>query len=296
MASPGLEDPIFSAVDGHQHFWNPARVPLPWLTDAHASIARAFAPEDLEPLLGAAGVGQTILVQSACSDEDTDAILEHASGHDWIAAVVAWVPLDAPERAAARLDELVRHPKLRGIRHLIHDEADPHWILRPSVLESLALLDERNLVLELPAVFPRHLGDVPELARRFPELTIVIDHLGKPPLGSTAFPTWAEELAAAAAHPNVAAKVSGLNTVLARPDWSGEDLRPAVETALAVFGSDRLLCGSDWPVALLNGDYLRVWAETRRALELAAPDRAHELLAGTARRLYSLQEPSDGTH
>jgi L-fuconolactonase len=275
-------------VDGHQHFWDPARVPLPWLRPQHEAIARAFEPEELLPLLRDAGIEQTILVQSACSDEDTASMFERAAGRDWVAAVVAWVPLDSPARAAERLDELAADPKLRGIRHLIHDEADPHWILRPPVLESVALVEERGLVLELPAVFPRHLADVPELAAAFPRLTIVIDHLAKPPLGRDTFPAWAEQLAASAACPNVAAKISGLNTVLDRPDWSAADLRPAVETALEAFGAERLLCGSDWPVCLLNGDYARVWTETRRVLELVAPDRLGEVLAGTARRLYEL--------
>jgi L-fuconolactonase len=286
---------VTAAVDGHQHFWDPARVPLPWLRPEHDTIARAFEPEELSPLLRPAGIERTILVQSACSDEDTASMFERAAGREWVAAVVAWVPLEAPARAAERLDELAAEPKLRGIRHLIHDEADPHWILRPRVLESLALLEERGLVLELPAVFPRHLADVPALATAFPRLTIVVDHLAKPPIGRETFPAWAEQLAAAAEHPNVAAKISGLNTVIDRPDWSAADLRPAVATALAAFGAERLLCGSDWPVCLLNGDYAQVWTETRRVLELVAPDRLDDLLGGTARRLYRL-DGHDGAH
>jgi L-fuconolactonase len=276
------------SVDGHQHFWDPARVPLPWLRPEHDPIARAFGPEDLEPLRRAAEIDRTILVQSACSDGDTELMLEHAGRHDWIAAVVAWIPLEQPDRAAARLEMFVQQPKVRGIRHLSHDEPDPHWILRPNVLESLALLEEQELVLELPAVFPNHLGDVPRLAQTFPRLTIVVDHLGKPPLGSDAFGAWADELVAAAEHPNVAAKISGLNTVVHRRDWSAVDLLPAVEVALDAFGAERLLCGSDWPVCLLNGDYVRVWIETRRALELIAPRELDELLGGTAARLYRL--------
>jgi L-fuconolactonase len=177
-------------------------------------------------------------------------MFEHAARHEWIAAVVAWVALDNARGAAERLAELAPQPKLRGIRHLILDEADPHWILKPSVLESLALLDEAELILELPAVYPRHLGDVPELARSFPRLAIVVDHLGKPPLGQGSFGEWATELEHAAEHPNVAAKISALNTATTRADWSAADLRPAIETALRAFGPDRLMCGSDWPVAL----------------------------------------------
>jgi L-fuconolactonase len=288
--SAAVRGRTMAAVDAHQHFWDTRRVTLPWLTAEHARIAGPFEPADLKPLMIRAGVERTVLVQSACSDEDTDLMLEHAAAHDWIGAVVAWVDLQTPARAAARLDELAAEPRVRGIRHLIHDEEDAHWILRPAVLETLALLEERGLLLELPAVWPCHLGDVPELARAFPRLTIVIDHLGKPPLGRDDFPAWAAELGAAASFPNVHAKVSGLNTALDRPDWSADDLRPAVEVARDAFGPSRLLCGSDWPVALLNGDYERVWSETRRVLELVAPDGAAEMLAGTARRLYALDQ------
>jgi L-fuconolactonase len=275
------------AIDTHVHLWDPARVPLEWLTDEHAPIARAFEPDDLAPLLTDANVGEAILVQSACLDADTAVMLEHAARHDWIAAVVGWVALAEPARAAERLDELAPQAKLRGIRHLAHDEPDPHWILRPPVLESVRLLEERGLILEVPAVFPRHLGDIPELAVSFPRLTIVIDHLGKPPLGHDLH-AWAQQIERAAEHPNVAAKISGLNTATQRRDWSAEDLVPCIHSAVAAFGASRLLCGSDWPVALLNGDYGRVWEETRKAIARVAPADAQLLLAGTAERLYGL--------
>jgi L-fuconolactonase len=298
------------AIDAHQHFWNPERVPLPWLRAEHAPIARAFEPAELEPQLAASDVMATILVQSACADEDTELMLEYAARHDWIGAVVGWLPLADPQRATERLEQLGRQPKIRGIRHLIHDEPDSHWVLRPAVLEGLALVEAAGLVLELPAVFPRHLEDVPELAERFPGLTIVIDHLGKPPLGRDDFSLWAQQLQTAAEYPNVNAKISGLNTALDRSDWGATELRPAIEVALRVFGPDRLLCGSDWPVSLLNdGEYQRIWVETRRALELVAPDDAPTSLHATARRLYRLdaigreavladsgREAPDGSH
>jgi L-fuconolactonase len=277
-------------VDAHHHLWNLEREALPWMTSGHEVIRRTFEPAELEPLLERAGVSRTVLVQAACTDSDTDFMFEHAARHAWIGGVIAWVDLLSPERARERLDELARHPKLRGIRHLIHDEPDPHWILREEVLESLALLEQRRLILELPCVHPRHLGDVPELAAGFPGLTIVIDHLGKPPLGSDDMPGWATALRAAAGHANVAAKISGLNTALAASDWGADDLCEAVEVALGAFGPDRLMCGSDWPVALLNGDYERVWRETVRVIEQLAPQHAGRLLSGTASRLYELDE------
>jgi L-fuconolactonase len=284
----GTIDPMTAAIDAHVHLWDPGRVALPWLRPEHAVIARPFLPTDLEPLLDDAGVSEVIVVQSACDDADTDLLLELASAWPRIAGLVVWVPLAEPDRCAARLDELPS--VVRGIRHLIHDEEDAHWILGPAVLESLRLLEERGLVLELPVVWPRHLGDVPELARAFPRLSIVIDHLGKPPLGGE-LDAWAGALAKAAAYPNVGAKVSGLNTATAREDWDAELYADAFATALAAFGHDRLVCGSDWPYALLNGDYLRIWRETRR---LVGDDA--RLLAGNARRLYGLAEVLDGPH
>ena len=275
-------------VDAHHHLWNLEREPMPWMGDADTAISRTFEPTELEPLLERAGVSATVLVQAACTDSDTDSMFEHAARHGFIGAVIAWIDLRSPERTAQRLDELSGQSKLRGFRHLIHNEDDAHWILREPVRESLALLEQRRMILELPCVYPRHLGDVPALAAAFPELTIVIDHLGKPPLGTTEMRRWAADLEAAALPANVHAKISGLNTMLPPGDWDAGDLRAAVETAFAAFGPDRLVCGSDWPVMLLNGDYEKLWRETVRVLEAVAPASAGSLLAGTAIRLYDL--------
>jgi L-fuconolactonase len=278
-------------IDTHQHFWNLRREPMPWMRPEHAVIARDFEPSDLRPLLDACGIDRTILVQSACTDTDTDAMFAEAAKHPWICAVTAWVDLFSPGRTRTRLDELASEPALRGIRHLIHEETDPHWILRGAILESLAVVEERGLVLELPVVFPHHLGDLPELAERFPALTIVIDHLGKPPLATERMGDWSVLLRGAAELPNVCAKVSGLNTMLASRDWTGSDLEAAVEVAVDCFGPDRLMCGSDWPVSLLNGDYAKVWRETVAAITVVAGDAAaRRILEDTPAHVYSIAE------
>ena len=284
-------------VDSHQHFWNLEREPMPWMLPAHAAIARAFEPDDLRPLLDACGIDSTILVQAACSDADTDMMFQQAAANPWIGAVTAWVDLTNPRRARTRLDRLARHPTLRGVRHLIHEEDDQHWILRANVLESIALLEDRRLVLELVCVYPRHLGDVPELAQRFPDLTIVIDHLGKPPLLTAQMADWTTLLQRAAAHGNVAAKISGLNTVLASVRWTGRDMQDAVEVAVECFGPDRLMWGSDWPYSLLNGDYRRVWRETVETVTtVAGDDGARRILEDTPVRLYQLGDTVSATH
>ncbi len=277
-------------IDAHHHFWDPARIPQPWMTEAHAAIDRRFEPEELAPLLDAAGIDRTIVVQSAASDADTDYLFELADRFDRVGAVTVWLPLDDARRARRRLAELEGRRGLRAVRHLIHQEPDPHWILRDDVRPGLELLEQAGLLLELPAEFPRHLGDVPGVARRHPGLTIVIDHLAKPPLGRPELGRWEDELRAAAALPNVVAKVSGLNTVAPR-GFAAADLEPAVRAAVEAFGPSRLLFGSDWPVALLNGTYGEVVARTIEAIRAAAGERAGPILGANAARLYRIDEP-----
>ena len=278
-------------VDAHVHLWDARHTPQPWMTDEHAAIARPFGPGDLRPALDRNGIDGVVLVQGACLDSDTDYLFDQAARHEWIGAVTAWLALDDPERAAARLLELEAQPSFRAVRHLVHDEDDPHWILQPPVLETLGLLGERDVMLELPVVFPRHIGDVSVLAERLPQLTVVIDHLGKPPIGSSEMARWEWDLRAAAVYPNVLAKLSGLNTAAGRPDWGIDDLLPAFETALDCFGPERLMCGSDWPVLLLNGDYDRVWDATTRLAQAVAGSDAAALLGGNAVRVYRLATP-----
>ena len=199
-------------VDAHHHFWNTARNPLPWMTPDHGAIDGIFEPATLAPSLAAHGIDRTVLVQGADLDSDTDYLFELADGVAWVGAVTAWLPLADPSRCRRRLAELVHHSKFRAVRHLIHDEPDPHWIMQPEVLESLALVVESRLILELPVVFPHHFRDTAELAGRFPDLRLVIDHLGKPPIGSDRMDEWEALIRSCASHQNVYAKISGLNT------------------------------------------------------------------------------------
>jgi len=281
-------------VDSHVHLWDARHTPQPWMTAEHAAINRPFGPDDIVPLLVRNGIDRVIVVQGAALDSDTDYLFEEADRCDWIGAVTAWVCLDDPERGARRLDELSDNPKFQAVRHLTHNEPD-HWIMRPRVLESVAMLAERELILELPVVWPRHFDDLVSLAERFPGLRIVIDHLGKPPIGRAEMRQWTVALDAAAACPNTFAKVSGLNTAIDAPGWTADDLRPAIEAALECFGPGRLMCGSDWPYSLLNGDFDRVWGLTAHALVAAAPEAADRLLGGNASRLYRFNSPVEAS-
>jgi L-fuconolactonase len=275
-------------IDTHQHFWNLSKVAYPWLVPAYGPIYRTFAPQDLKPLLDAAGIDTTVLVQSANSYEDTVSMLTQAELCDWIGAVIGWVPLLEPDETTRALERYVQHPKFRGIRHLIHEEPNPDWVVQPQIIESLKLLAERDLIFEVVAVFPNHLKLVPTIAERVPNLRMVIDHLGKPPIKDRQMGAWAEQLVAAAQFPNVYAKLSGLNTAADWETWSAADLKPYIDVAIEHFGADRLMFGSDWPVCLLAGDYAKVWDETNRAIEGRDQAEIDAILGGTAARLYNI--------
>jgi L-fuconolactonase len=281
-------------VDSHQHLWDLDKVEYPWLVPDYGPIYRTFKPDELAPQLAAAGIDRTVLVQSADSYQDTDSMLAHAAVHEWIGAVVGWVPLEDPGEAARALDsKYLANPWFKGIRHLNHEEADPDWLVRPAVIDGLKVLQERNLVYEVVAIHPLHLLHVPALADACPGLRIVIDHLAKPPIASRDYDAWKSDMLAAAEHPNVHAKVSGLNTAVAPANWEtwdAGDLLESVGFALEVFGPNRLSFGSDWPVAILAGDYAKVWSNTNAVLDnlgVSGADRA-AILGDNAASLYSI--------
>lgn len=277
-------------VDAHQHFWNLSLVDYPWLTPESGPIYRTFEPPELAPQLAAAGIDRTILVQSANSYADTEYMLEQADRYDWIGAVIGWVPLLEPEEAARSLERFARHPAFRGVRHLIHNEPDPDWVVQERVIEGLKVLAAHGQIFEVVAVFPNHLMHVPTLAERVPDLTIVIDHLAKPPIKDGAMEPWATQMAAAARYPHVHAKVSGLNTAADWETWGAPDLAPYIDRAVELFGVDRLMFGSDWPVCTLAGDYAAVWRETNAALDHFSPAERAAILGGSAQRLYKIAE------
>jgi L-fuconolactonase len=277
-------------IDAHQHFWNLETGSYPWLTEEAGPIYRTFAPGELAPQLRAAGVERTVLVQAADSYEDTDAMLAQADAYDFIGAVVGWVPLNRPAEAAEAIERYRRHPKFAGVRHLIHDDPDPDWVVQDTVVEGLGLLAGAGLAFDVVAVLPRHLEHVPVLAERIPGLRLVIDHLSKPPIKEKGWEPWASLIARAAECPNVYAKVSGLNTAADPETWTAGDLRPYVEHAIEVFGPDRLMFGSDWPVAILAGDYAKVWAETGKVLSTLSADARSAVLGGTSARFYQIGE------
>jgi L-fuconolactonase len=278
-------------VDAHQHYWDARRFDYGWADQGLPALDRAYLPEELEPQLAEAGVSNTILVQVLHTAQETEWMLSLADAHPSIAGVVGWVDLTAePDHIARELDRL-RHPRLVGIRHLVHEEPDDHWLARDDVLRGLEVLEALDVPFDL-LLRPRHLWHVPRLSERLPRLRMVIDHIAKPQIREQRMEPWATELRAAAANPNVWCKLSGMITEADLASWSPDDLAPYVETTIDAFGADRLMFGSDWPVCTLAGSYDRVIGALRHVLGDVDPAVEAAIFAGSAVSFYrpALQE------
>jgi L-fuconolactonase len=273
-------------IDAHQHFWDLSTGLYAWPTSREAAIHRTFGPADLAPDLAAAGISGTVVVQAADSLADTDAMLAAAAASPWIAGVVGWLPLADAAAAERELDR--RRGRLNGVRHLIHWDPDPRWMIREDVQAGLDLLERERLPFDVVAVFPDHLPLVPAVASAHPDLVLVIDHLAKPPFRSTGWSEWVGAIRRAAEAPTVYAKLSGLDTA-AGPGWSPDELRPAWDVVVDAFGPERLMFGSDWPVCRLTSTYGDIAAAARALVaDLSATEQAR-VLGGTAIEVYALR-------
>ncbi|WP_245402020.1 amidohydrolase family protein [Nocardia albiluteola] len=284
-------------VDAHVHIWDidggKFHVEYDWLTKTSDVLYRTYTLNDLEPQLAEHGIGALVLVQASDSLAETHALLDAAAAAPRPATVVGWLPLHDPDGTAAELARL-RGPRFAGVRHMIHRDPDPAYLLRPEVSRSLAMLAEAGLCFDAVAETLGLLAQVPVIAAEHPTLTVVLDHLGKPPIAAGEWQPWADLLAAAAAAPNVVAKISGLATV-SEPGFTAADWQRYVDHALAVFGPDRLMVGGDWPFTLTAASYREVWRATHGSLAgLSADDRARVLWT-TAARVYQLPAPAGTT-
>ncbi|MBI3707124.1 MAG: amidohydrolase family protein [Proteobacteria bacterium] len=270
-------------IDAHQHFWRVDRGDYGWLTPAVGPIYRDFGPADLRPLLARHGIAKTILVQAAQTVAETEFLLSIANDAPFVAGVVGWVDFPARSTVAA-IARLAENPLLVGLRPMVQDIADDDWLLRADLAPAIDAMVQLGLVFDA-LVLPRHLPRLLVLLDRHPGLRVVLDHGAKPFIRDRRLDPWRADVAAVAARANTTCKISGLVTE-ARTGWTVADLRPYVDHLLQVFGPERLLWGSDWPVV----ERARGYDDWRAAAkELLSPLTEAERLAifgGNAERIY----------
>ena len=277
-------------IDTHIHVWDPNQAEYPWLKGNTSILNRTYDLEELEPQRKTIGITAGVLVQAANNSGDTRWMIDTAQKHPWIKGIVGWLPLQDPVATARILEESYRPAGLlKGVRHLIHDEPDPQWLLQDIVLESLGLLAVRDIPYDLVGIHPAHIETALRVAEKWPALRMVFDHCNQPPIGRTDR-SWEALMKTAATHSNFYVKLSGLGTAAQKGEgWTIADLEPCIEFVLHHFGVHRCFCGGDWPVALLAGSYEQTWTAYRTLIERHLdPAGQAKLFHQNAERFYKL--------
>jgi len=275
-------------VDAHHHVWRLSRGDYGWLkpTPELLPIHRDFMLRELRPMLRSANVDATVLVQAAPTADETRFLLEVAKASGGLVrGVVGWADLTAHD-AVATLGALAAEPLLKGVRPMLQDLADPSWIARPEVQPTLAALATLGLRFDA-LVTPRELKPLLATLERHPDLAVIIDHCAKPDIAHDAWQPWADDLAAIARHSAACCKLSGLVTE-AGSGWTIDMLRRYVDYLAEIFGPQRLMWGSDWPVVNLAATYQSWYAATVALTSGWSMDDRGALMGGTARRFYGL--------
>jgi len=274
-------------VDSHVHLWDPAQFRYTWLDELPA-LNRSFKPVDFRAAISPADVSKFIFVECGCepaqSLAEVDWVSNLAKDEPRLKGIVAHASLELGEEARPELEMLASRSLVKGVRRNLQSEPDPEFCLRPKFLAGVRSLAEFGFTFDL-CLRHEQLPQATELARRVPQVTFVLDHLGKPDVRGKRIQPWANDLKALAAQPNVVAKVSGLTTEADWNDWRPGELMPYLRHLLESFGPQRLTFGSDWPVMTLATDYQR-WAETvRTQLPLSKEDWIR-LFRSNAERIY----------
>jgi L-fuconolactonase len=275
-------------IDSHQHFWKYTTEEYGWIAPHMGVLRRDYLPDDLR----AEGVDLSVAVQARQSSEETRWLLELADSNEGVAGVVGWVPLTAPD-ARTHIERFAAHPKLVGVRHVVQDEPDEQYLLRPDFNRGVTALNEFNLVYDI-LIFERQLRAAVEFVDLHPSQVFVLDHLAKPRIRERMMSPWREHIRELARRENVYCKLSGMVTEADHQTWTAADFDPYFDVVIEAFGPKRLMFGSDWPVLLLGGSY-RDWISIVRNAISRLTDREQERIwGGTAEEVYGLRRVDFG--
>ncbi|MEO8428027.1 MAG: amidohydrolase family protein [Verrucomicrobiota bacterium] len=273
-------------IDAHQHFWVFDPTKYPWINDELRKLRRDFLPADLERELAATKLDSSIAVQARQTLEESRWLLTLADHSPSVKGVVGWVDLQS-DRVDEQLVELTKHSKFVGVRHVVQDEADDEFMLRPDFLRGLGGLKQFNLTYDL-LTFPKHLRVARKVVERFPEQKFVLDHISKPFIRAGTISPWDRDIRELAKCKNVWCKVSGMVTEANWNQWKQSDFRPYLDVVFEAFGEDRLMFGSDWPVCLVAGRYEDVLGIVRDYIQPLPETSRQKILGTNAARFYGV--------
>jgi len=275
-------------IDSHQHFWQLNRGDYHWLTPQLTSLYRDYLPHDYEQAAKQHMPTQSVLVQAAATDDETDFMLALAEENRFIAGVVGWVDWTLPEQVVCkRLLALSRHHKFKGVRPMLQDIDDVDWILTPSFEPIFSQLATLGLTFDA-LVTTKHLANIRKIAQRYPQLHIVIDHCAKPNIAKSEFAAWSDALNNFKELDNVYIKVSGLTTEASSEQIDASDFVPYLKSVTDIFGSSRMMWGSDWPVVNTNSSYADWFSLSSQLVADWQEKDKQNLWSNTAEAFYKL--------
>lgn len=272
-------------LDAHQHYWKIDRGDYGWLTPEIPVLYRDFLPENLEPQLNKHQIEGTIVVQAAATLEETDYLLELSETEDTIVGVVGWLDIADPEYRS-HYERFARHPKFVGFRVMIQDMPDASAVLEPTFVEALTYFAEIDVPIDL-LVVSHQLEPVVRLLELVPGLRAVIDHIAKPRIRDGVMEPWQDQMRQIASHSNIYCKLSGMVTEADHSKWERSDFTAYITHVIEVFGSDRVMFGSDWPVCLLAATYDEVIDVLQAAIPASWTEAEQQRLFGlNAKEFY----------
>ena len=275
-------------IDSHQHFWHFNTRDYGWMGDNMSNIKRNFLPAELAHTLQSEGFDGSIAVQARQSLAETNWLLDLANENPIIKGVVGWVDLQS-ENAQHAIETFAAHPKAVGVRHVLHDEVDDDFMLRPEFVRGVKLLEQYNLTYDL-LIFAKHLPNTLKFVEQFSENQIfVVDHIAKPSIKAQLLEPWTENMRLLAKHSNVYCKVSGMVTEADWENWQYEDFVPYLDVVFEAFGSDRILIGSDWPVCLVAGSYHEIMNIVKKYIQKFDIETQNKVLGLNAMKAYKLK-------
>jgi L-fuconolactonase len=275
-------------IDSHQHYWHFNTADYGWMGENMSVIKRDFLPTDLLPELKSIDFDGSVAVQARQSLEETNWLLQLADEHPHIKGVVGWLDLQS-EQAEEQIAAFAKHPKAVGVRHVIHDEEDIDFMLRPEFIRGVQLLEKYDMAYDI-LIFPKHLTNTIEFVKQFSEKqTFVVDHIAKPLIKDGIVSPWKEDIAALATFPNVYCKLSGMVTEADWNTWTPENIRPYLDVVMEAFGPERILIGSDWPVCLVAGKYSEVMQVVIDYISTFTEKEQALMLGGNAVKAYKIK-------
>jgi len=275
-------------IDSHQHFWNYDLIKDSWIGDGMEVIMNDFSPQDVLPMMQRNNFDGCVVVQADQSEQETFYLLDLADKNPFIKGLVGWVDFRA-DNIAERLDYFSQFSKLKGFRHIVQAEAENDFLLRPDFCRGISLLKKYNFTYDI-LIYPKHLPVALEFVKRFPGQTFILDHLAKPYIKDQLIDQWKQDMLPFKQFENVSCKMAGLVTEADWKHWKMDDFQRYVDVVFDIFGPDRLLFGSDWPVCTLAASFDQVVEVLEHSTSFLDPQARKRLWGENCSRIYNLKK------